>query len=176
MDYAADTAQHRVLPDARELVYSQHAAGHHMVLNRHVAGQSGVVGHDNVVAKFAVMRDMDICHEEIIVTHGGHSIAAHRAQMHGDVLPDPVVAAHNKGCLFPIVLQVLWDHPYAGIGEQFVVLPKRGVAVNCDVRDQAGALAYLHFGAHHAQRAYIHSLVKLGPVRNDGRGMDLRFH
>ena len=49
------------------------------VADVHVAGQLGAVGEDHVVADLAVVRDVDVRHDPVVVAHPRDAGILHRA-------------------------------------------------------------------------------------------------
>src|SRR5205823_1957112 len=67
---------HRMPPDADELVHRREAAEQGVILDHDVARQGRVVGHDDVIADLAIMRHVDADHEKTIVADPGDHAAA----------------------------------------------------------------------------------------------------
>ena len=92
-----------------------------------MAGERGLVHHDDVVAEKAVMRDVAIGHDEILITkRSGRAFLG--AAVDGDELPDDILRTDlGKGRLALIgeILGFMTNH---GIHVDCVVIPKFGPA------------------------------------------------
>ena len=73
-----------------------------MVLDDHVAGQGCRIGHDDVVAEKAVVRDVGCDHQEIVVSDAGVSATAFGAAMDVDVFAKCVVGTDRQKGLFTV--------------------------------------------------------------------------
>ena len=62
-----------------ELVYTGLTADHGKVINMHMSGKSHVIGDDKVVAKHAVVRDVNVCHQQIAAADAGDTSILNRA-------------------------------------------------------------------------------------------------
>jgi len=72
------------------------AAHVHPVAELDVAGQSCAIGHDDVVAQHAVMRDMRVRHEEVVAADARDALIVRGAAVYGAELAEYVLIADLK--------------------------------------------------------------------------------
>ena len=112
---------------------SHQSANDGVVTDRNMACQRGRIGHDQVVSKMAVMRDMDIGHEKIMFPDGGDATALHSASVHRDVFTQDGVVANDNARRLSLILQMLRRSPDGGIGIDLAALSDLGPTFNVDV-------------------------------------------
>src|SRR5260221_505990 len=110
-DYDRVTADESFVPDAAKLMHARISAHICTVCYLHVTGESGGVRHDHVVADLAIVGDMDLRHQQAVITDPGQTATAGGSAMHGDELPDIVSLADLNAGRFPPVFQVLRSKP-----------------------------------------------------------------
>ena len=110
-------------------------ADRRVVLDRDVTGERCGVGENRLVPDMAVMRDVRVGHEEIVVADLGDSSTAGRAAMDRDELSNDVAAADLEPRQLAAELQVLRDQADGGHRENLVFVADLGEAVD----DRGGA-------------------------------------
>ena len=120
------------------------AAEDRPVADRDVAGELACVGEDGVVADLAVVREVHVGHDPVVVAQARHAGVLRRAAVDRDVLADGVAVAD----LHPRVGSPLYFLSCGGRAdrrevEDAVVAADARVAVEHDVRADPGALADL---------------------------------
>ena len=78
-----------------------------VVLNDHVAGQGGGVGHDHAVAEDAIVGDVGLGHQQTVVADLRQHSAAGGAAMDGYKLSNLIAPADARFGRFAFVLQIL---------------------------------------------------------------------
>src|SRR6185436_10375597 len=156
-------------PDMHELVHQRHAAEDHPVADGHMAGELNAVGEDGLAADLAVVRDVRIGHDPVLVCQPRDADVLRGAAADGDVLADGVVVADLDRSRLVGVLLVLRRRAERGEVEDLVALADPHRPVEHDVRADPGALAHLHFRADHRVRADGHVAAELR-ARVDDRG------
>ena len=73
----------------------------------HMASQLRIIGKNRVVAHLAVMRQMHIGHDPVVVAHTGHADIAGRANIEGTKLADGVALANDQLARLARILLVL---------------------------------------------------------------------
>src|SRR5258707_1256157 len=81
-------------PDSYKVVHRAERAHRGPLFHGNVASQGRGVGHDDVIANRAVMRDVGVGHDKNVVTEAGYAAAFRRASIDGYELTDHVVVAH----------------------------------------------------------------------------------
>jgi len=104
-------------------------------------GQSGVVYQNAVVAEYAVVANMHIGHQQVVITDGGFAAILHGAPVNGDPFTDNVVITDHQSRGLAFVFQ---------IGS---VLPHGGELVDVVVLADAGGALDHHMGGNHCSRA-----------------------
>jgi uncharacterized protein (DUF2336 family) len=83
--------------DAHELMNHREAAEDGPVANMHMAGELGVVGEDGTVADLAIMRQMHIGHDPVVVAQASDAGILRGAAIEGAELPDRVASPISVG-------------------------------------------------------------------------------
>src|SRR6185312_4174703 len=143
-------ADHRVPPDAYELLHRRQPAEDRVILDHHVAAERRVVDEDHVVADLAVMRDMRADHQQAMVADARDHAAAGGARVDRDMLADRVVAADLQRGRLAGVFQVLGLGADRGKREDTGAGADRRAAVNHDMGLQRHAGAQSDVPADHA--------------------------
>src|SRR5688572_20083708 len=112
-------------PDAAELVNTRIGSDRGVVLDRHVARQRRGIGHDDVVADRAVVRDMRPDHQKVAVSDAGLAAAASGSAVNIDVLAKRVARTDGQKSFLVVKLQILWGNANHTEGKEAVV------AVDC---------------------------------------------
>src|SRR5579871_5821972 len=98
----------------RELMYGREATENDPVTYFHVAGQRGAVGEHGAIPDTAVMRNVGIGHEQVVVADARHALAVGRTPIDGAALAEGIAVADLEARRFPLVLQVLRRIPDGG--------------------------------------------------------------
>ena len=113
----ARLANHRIAPDAAELVHRNQARNICAIPHHDLTGQIRSVGDDDLVAQHAVMRNMAVGHEKAAAAYSRGAAVA-RAAMNRDTFAQPVVIADfgaGKAVRLELeVLRVAADHRVLG--------------------------------------------------------------
>ena len=112
-----------------------------MVLDRHMTGQCRGIGHDDVVAEKAVVRNVRADHQEIVISDAGMSATAFSSAVNIDVFAKCVVGTDRQKGFFAAVLEILRLDTDHAEGKEAVVAADRRRALNDDVRVQHAAVA-----------------------------------
>lgn len=158
--------------DANELVYDGESAQDGPVPHMDMARKLGVVRKDRVAAYLAIVRQMDVSHDPVVVPDGGHSTILHGADVHGAELADGVAIAKNQLARFAAVLFVLGNAAERCVPEDAVVLPDRRVAFDDAVRANSGVGANADVRPDEGVGADGYRAVEFGAWVDEGRGVD----
>jgi len=79
-----------------------------MILNNDVTRQCSGVRHDNVITQLAVVADMRISHEEIVIANPGRAAASGSSAVNVYILPEDIVISDCKKSLLTLEFQILW--------------------------------------------------------------------
>ena len=93
-----------MLTDLAKLVDLGKAAEDGIVADLHMSGQAGVVGHDDVVPQHAVMGDVHIGHDPVVVADARDAGVLDGAAIDGAKFTDGVVVADDQLGVFVRVL------------------------------------------------------------------------
>ena len=162
----------RVPADRAELVHDGERAKHHEVVDGHVAGEGRAVGHHRARADLAVVRDVHVGHDPVVVADPGDSAPARRPAVEGAVLADDVAVADLEPGRAPVVLLVLGVAADGHEGMEVVVGAEAGRPLHHRVRVDAGAVAHLHVVSHHRIGAHHDFGAEPRPGRDDRRRMN----
>ncbi len=96
-----------IAADAAELVHGRKGADGGEIFHGDVAGQSGAVGENGLVADVAIMRDVRVGHEQAAAADGGGAAAADCAAADGDVFAESIFVADDEMGFFAGKFQIL---------------------------------------------------------------------
>lgn len=99
-------ADHGAGTDLDELVKAAHAADDRMVFDSDMTCRAREGGHDDVVAKATVMRDMGIGLQHIVRADACLAVFSGRS-VNGDVFTEKIVIADDDGAVFVCEFQIL---------------------------------------------------------------------
>lgn len=100
----AVTGYERILTYRDKLIEAADAPDAHEILDRDMSGEVGRIGDGDVAAQCAVMRDMHISHEQVVIPDPGDSAASHRTHVHCDKLAEHVSFTHLEVSLLTFEL------------------------------------------------------------------------
>jgi hypothetical protein len=118
--YRRSAADDRVGAYPRELMNPRKPADDGEVLNVDVSGKVCRVGHDDVIAQLAVMGDMAVRHQQVVIADDGDADVGAGRPINRNVFPDRVMIADNDPRLLASELEILG-----------------GAAERCELRDSA---------------------------------------
>ncbi len=124
---SGESADHGQRADARELMEARHAGKERPVFDHAVACKRSLVHHDDVITEEAIMRDVAIGHQKILITDHGGGVNL-RAAVDGDEFPDNVLGADLGEGLLALVGEVLGFMPDHGVHVDRIVVPDLGPA------------------------------------------------
>ena len=131
-----------------------------MVLDGHVARERRDVGHDDVAAQRAIVRDVAIG-QDVIVRADARDLAVAGRAVNGDVFAEGVAVADFGARDAALPFQVLRLQPDARERKNFILLSEFRVAVNDDVRMKFAPVAERHVFADDAVGADLASLTPI---------------
>src|SRR6266446_4235615 len=157
-----------------EVVYGAQCSNVSPVFHGYMPAQRRRVCHDDVTPNLAIMRNVGIGHDQVVVADLGASPALDRAAVDGDKLADYVMVADLQACRFACVGDVLRRQANRSEREKDVVRANFRGSLDSDVRNQAAALAELDLGPDNAIRPNLARRMYLAFRSNDRRSMDRR--
>jgi hypothetical protein len=101
------TAEEAVLADAAELVHRRAGTDVRVVLDRHVAAERRVRAEDRVAADMAVVRHVDVRHQQVVIADRRLAAAAGGAAVDRREFADGVVRADRQPGALTVILEVL---------------------------------------------------------------------
>src|SRR5215475_428543 len=78
-----------------------------LIADRNVSGERRVVGEYIARSDYAIVRDVGLGHEQIVVAHRSQRSAARRAAVHRHIFADDVAPPDHQARLFTFEFQVL---------------------------------------------------------------------
>jgi len=157
--------------DAAKLVHQRKAAQNSVVTNRHVTGQAGAIGENRSIADLAVMRQMAIGHDEIVMAEPRHTTARHGSTIESAVLPDDVPVADLKPGGFAFITQMLRRIAQGRELVNFIVPADTRRPVDDDMRTDPGVVTDLHARTDDAEGADMNVFPDFRARVDDGLGM-----
>ena len=145
------------------------AAQNHPVAYLHMASQLRVVSKNGVTTNLAVMRQMNVCHDPVVIAHTRHTHIAGRTNIESAKLTNGVAVANHQLAGFTGVFFVLRNRTERVELENAVVATNGGVAFNDAVRANRAARAYLDVRTNDGVRPNAGRAVNFGlKVNNCG--------
>ncbi len=154
-----------------ELMDGSEPANDGMVAHFHMAGQSAVVGENDVVTNAAVVRNMAVGEEMPSASDNG-LVLWHRSAIYGAVLAEGVVIADAQPRWFMLIFEILGALANGAERVKFVALPNNCGAIDDNVALQPASRTKRDGAENKAVRPDFGILGKLGACVDDGGGMD----
>lgn len=105
------------------------------ILHRDVTRQSRIICEYVIIANEAIVGNVHVCHDPIIITEARYSSAPFRAPVDGAVFPNHVTVTHFQyGMIAFIEFFVLRNFPHRSELVNFVITPDIGGPLNDSVR------------------------------------------
>src|SRR5690606_23360811 len=136
----------------------------------------GVVGEHAMAADDAVVRDMRIGEEPVVVADAGAAAAVAGAAVDGGELADDVAVADLEPDALAAVLLVLRLAADRGMAVEMVVAADAGGAVDAAMRADAGAVADLDIGTDVGEGADRNAITQPRGGIDDRVGVDQARH
>jgi hypothetical protein len=73
----------------------------------YMAGQIGGIGHNDIISQPAIVRDVTVSHQKVIISYDSHPDVGGCGPVDGHIFPDCIVVPDNNPSLFPLEFQVL---------------------------------------------------------------------
>ena len=138
--------------DPAKLMYAGKGPNRRMISDRHMARERRRIGQNNVIAEQAVMTDMNICHQEIVIADPRLPAASFSASMNIHVFAEYVVVSDSQKRIFTLEFQVLWLKADSSKRIELIVIADRCWSLNHDVRFEAAAVSDFYSGTNSAKR------------------------
>src|SRR5690606_32807453 len=132
-------ADESVRADAAELVDAGEAAEDHLVADLDMPGQGRVVGEDAAVAHLAVVGDVHVGQQPVVVADAGDAATVAGAAVDGGEFADDVAVADHQFGVLALELLVLRVAADRGRAVDAVVAPDPGRALDAAVGTDARA-------------------------------------
>jgi hypothetical protein len=138
----------------------------------HVPGELGAIGHDHVAAHDAIVGDVHVGHDPVVVPKAGDAEVLHRAAVDGAALADRVAVADlHPGGLAGVFLVLRFVADGCKL-EDAVVAADGRVAGDHGVRPDRGSVPDADVLADHRVGAHRHARAELRGGVHDGGRMD----
>ena len=170
----AQRPDHRTAAEADELVHTRQPADDHLVLDHAMPGDGDAVDQDHVVPDPAVVGNVRVDHEEVVVADDRLAVFL-ESPMEGDVFADRVARADREPARVFGNIDVLRQPPQHGpledevarpenramldhhVGGEMAVFPELYIALNYAKRADGRAAAEPDRGIDNGRRMYVHS-------------------
>ena len=139
--------------DAAELVDQGEAAQDDLILNDHVTRQRGCVGENGVISHHAIVGDVDIGHQPVVIADPGLAGTINGAAIEGAVFADGVVITDHKGTALAVELLVLGVGSQGREGMDLVVFADMGRPFDHHVGSNHRAAVDVNIRADDTERA-----------------------
>src|SRR3989344_5141692 len=156
-------AGHGVSAHATELMNHGKATEDDIILDGDMPRQAGAVGENRMIADTAVVRDMTIRHDEIVMADPRHTAAGNGAATERAILPDDVTVADLQPGRLALVTQMLGGVPQRRELIDSVVFSDARRSVDHDMRADPGVIADLHARADNAERPEMNVFADYRP-------------
>src|SRR6266849_3237223 len=170
--HGSASADNGMRPNAYKMVYRTKRADVGPVFDNDMSSQRRGVSHDDVAADLAIVRDVSVGHDQVVVPDPGEAAALHRAAINRDELANLVVIADLEARRLARVRNVLRRQANRREREESIIDADLRRSFQGDVRHQMAALAQFDPHANYAVGPDLAGWVNLGFGINDGRGVN----
>jgi hypothetical protein len=132
-----------------------------------MAAHHRVVGNDDVVAKAAVMRNMNHRHQHAVAADAGNATAGRRATMDRAMLAYKSTGPNLASGRLALVFEILRRQANRAKWEQLSLLTDAGMALDHDVRNELCTRLDHHVWPYGAKWPDLHARAKFGAVLHD---------
>src|SRR5690625_2904331 len=112
---------HAVRTNPDKLMHCRQATQHNPVSNMNMACQLNPVRHNGVATNLAIVGDMNISHNPVIVRHPGGTHILYSAGIDGDIFPYHVAVADGQVSCFALIFFILRVPPYGAEAVEGIV-------------------------------------------------------
>jgi len=158
-------------PNAAKLVDPAEAADNGVVLHHHMTGQGAIVGENDMMADQAIVGDVGVGQEIVMVADDGLATRAGSAIDRAE-LPEAVGIPDFQMGGLDGVFEILGPLADRGEGEESVAIPNHGGAGHADMAGQHIAAAESNPGSDHTVGTDLVVVADLGGWVDEGGGMD----
>src|SRR5271169_1512077 len=143
LEQQAASADHHMRTNLAKLVHANKTAENGEIVHAHMPGQLHAVGKDDVAANMAVVRQMHICHDPVVVADLRDTGVLRGTDVEGTVFADDIVVTDFQPHWFASVFLVLRDAAQRVELENAVVLANASVPFDHHMRADRRARADL---------------------------------
>jgi hypothetical protein len=143
-----------------------------VIFDRDVAGQGSIIGKNGVTANLAIVSNVHVGHDPVVVADPGYAAILHRAATEGAVFTDHIVIAYFQGGGLAGVFFVLGITTDGSEGIDLVVATNVGGARNHCVRTNLTAGTDFYIGADDGEGSNTHVVSEPGGGVDNGLGVD----
>jgi hypothetical protein len=161
------TADVSFATDTTELMHAGISADIRAIIYRDMTGKRGGVGHNDMIAKHTIVRDMSLGHQEAIITDLRQSPATRGATMDSHELPDARAAADYGLCFLTGELQILRRQPNRNKRMYIRLITDVRAAINHTMRLNDDAFAQDHIVANYGVRSNLTAFADLRARTDD---------
>src|SRR5690606_1807973 len=159
----ACAANHAMSADADKLMDCGRSANYGPIADMYMSGQLYAIGDDSLVSYLAIMGNMDISHNPVIVADSGDADVLSGAGVNGDVFAHHVSVTDFQTCGFALVLFVLRHTANGTEAVEVVVFANSGVPVDYAVRAHHRTGANFYIRTNNSVRTNPHIGGQFGP-------------
>jgi hypothetical protein len=127
-----------------ELMNQGKTAKNNMITDDYMACQTGAICKNYVVAQYAIMCDMDISHEKIVIADARDSAAFLCTDMKGTKLTHDIIISDQQLGRLVSISSALWDFTNRSILKNMVIFSYTGMAGEGDKRAYLSPVSYLY--------------------------------
>ena len=161
-----------VAADAAELLHGRKGADGGVIVHDDVAGESRAIDENCVAADLAVVADVGVGHDQIVIAHAGDAAALHGAAADGAKFAKGVAVTDFERDALARIGEVLRIATDDGKGIQAIIFSEARGAFDDGVMIEDAAVAEFDFVADNRERADADSRTEPDARRNDGMGMN----
>jgi hypothetical protein len=147
--------------DTAELMHAGECTDSGVIFDDDMARQSRGIGHDDVVAQRAVMADVRVCHQKIMVPDSRVPTTALGPSMDVYVFAKNVVVADCKEGFFAFEFQILWLKTDCSERIEMIVIADDRRTFDNYMRLEMASVSDSHSSAHAAVRPNRHIMTDL---------------
>ena len=132
------------------------ASDNDKIFDRDVATEGRAVRDDITIADDAIVGDMTLHHQKVLITDSRDHAAARSAGIERDIFANRIAIANQELARLAFVFKILGDGADAGEGKDHILFAECGSTLNNHMRRDFCAFANAHLGANYTIGANFH--------------------
>ena len=162
--------------DFHKLMHATHPSDNRPVLNLHMTSKLCITRQNGVITHAAIMRQMNIAHDPVVITNAGDAFVLRRAQMKTTKLTNRIAITNHQTRRFPCIFFILRHAAQQNVMADVIAHTNRSVPFNHRMRTDFRPVANHDVWTDDTVRANADAFAQLGFRINDCCCMNVCRH